>query len=144
MGFATLVTTASAGVHPIHDSKKGPGDILERQHPHQIEYCPDNTCDSFEARAGVSKNKLRDFAFLYLFAASDYIYLEKWRLREEVRSAVETLVSAKCRNVSPLSAAECGLSEMLRTTRIDVYAVRFDENRRVKTRLHWPRSKPTP
>ncbi len=41
-----------------------------------IEYCPDNTCERFFASGATSLPDLHDFAFAYLFAISNYVYLK--------------------------------------------------------------------
>lgn len=42
-----------------------------------IEYCPDNTCNLIKTPKSVPTQTLSDFAFLYIFYASGYIYIKK-------------------------------------------------------------------
>jgi len=44
-----------------------------------IEYCPDNTCETFSMPDKYSKDKLSDFVYLYLYFISDYYYLDSFR-----------------------------------------------------------------
>ena len=129
-------TAAFADSHPLIDAATTPGDISERvKDPANIAYCPDNTCDLFEAGHRVSRDELRTFAYLYLFAASDYTYLRQWRSKMDVQAAVMKMVPSHCKQgqVSASRAARCALSIQTTSRRVRVFMVRYDEGKKVRT-----------
>ena len=71
-----------------------------------LEFCPDNTCDGFVPSAGTSIGTLKDFAYLYEYFFSDFIYLPDWRNRPESKAMANRVLSkaeyANCKNDSPV------------------------------------------
>jgi hypothetical protein len=99
-----------------------------------LEFCPDNTCHGFSASANVSVTALKDFAYLYIYFYSDYYALPEWRGKEEVKEAVQRVLSKpeyrQCKNESSREAARCVLLSLSRNGRIKLLFIRYDEGRR--------------
>src|SRR5690348_4464377 len=70
-----------------------PNTIKFKQNGHLLEFCPDNTCEGFSSSAKTPKATLEDFAYLYIYYFSEYIYLSDWRSHAEAKDAAERVLS---------------------------------------------------
>jgi hypothetical protein len=99
-----------------------------------LEFCPDNTCDGFVRSERVPISELRDFAFLYTYFFSNYIYLDDFRKREDAHLTAENILSRpvyqSCQRASSTDSARCVLLSLSRNRRIRLIFVRYDENQR--------------
>jgi hypothetical protein len=106
----------------------------EKDGKRSIEFCPDNTCDFFLARKEVSLESLKDFAYIYIYFFSGYYVLEKWRSGEEPTSLARQILSKPvyqdCKQTTNKEAARCLLRRLSRESGIELYFVRYDENKR--------------
>ena len=104
-----------------------------------LEFCPDNTCDGFVAPAGTPAVTLKDFAYLYIYFFSGYIYLPEWRNRPEARTTADQVLSKpeyrNCKNDSSLEAARCVLLGLGRKGSVRLISVGYDEGKRNVMRL---------
>lgn len=104
-----------------------------------LEFCPDNTCDGFVASAGTSIGTLKDFAYLYEYFFSDYIYLPDWRNRPESKAMASRVLSkaeyGNCKNVSPVESSRCVLLGVSRKGSVRLIFVRYDERARNVVRI---------
>ncbi len=109
---------------------------------HAIEFCPDNTCDSFVGDESVSRREMADFAYLYLFYFSDYFVLEGWRSDGEAGRIARGILArsqyAACRGEGESERARCVVRRLARGGRIRLYGVRYDEERRTREPLQLP------
>lgn len=94
-----------------------------------IEYCPDNTCDKFSTTLENSSQKLSDFAYLYLYYVSSYIYLKKFKNKtgKKYVSGIIKRNSDKCEDDSEIDLAKCTLKTLAKDYSIIVTFIRFDE-----------------
>jgi len=101
-----------------------------------IEYCPDNTCDGFVGSTrGATIENLADFAHIYLFYVSRYVYLEDARLKPNARALVIEALQRHtdgCPSSPELAAARCVLEKISEEDDVRVVSVRFDENTRTE------------
>lgn len=115
-----------------------PGGVKLAEGKRSIEFCPDNTCDGFQARRDVPISELKDFAYLYVFHFSDYSVLREWRTASESRAVSADILSKskyqKCGSQNTRTVARCVLQALSRGNRIELTAIRYDEKRRVVTR----------
>jgi|ERR1051326_2662022 hypothetical protein len=99
-----------------------------------LEFCPDNTCDAFEASSGVAKADLRDFAYLYIYYFSNYYVLQEWRAQGESKDTAERVLAKPkyrdCTTEDDFEAARCVLRDLSENGRINLLFVRYDENKR--------------
>lgn len=107
------------------------GAATSRQEPHRVivEYCPDNTCERFVGYGDTSLASLQDFAFVYLFALSDYSYLDQFQeagSASEVKSVLGRYRD-RCPQADSRAAAACIAGSLYRRNRIQVSFVRVDE-----------------
>jgi hypothetical protein len=71
------------------------GSVALKRKGHLLEFCPDNTCDGFVSSANVPVTQLKDFAYLYIYFFSDFIYLPDWRSHAEAKDAAERVLSKR-------------------------------------------------
>lgn len=111
-----------------------PKSVRVKQNGHLLEFCPDNTCDGFVSSIGVPVAELKEFAYLYIFYFSDFIYLQDWRRQPEPKKVAEQILSNpaydKCKNLTKVETARCLLLDRSRGGRIKLIFVRYDENQR--------------
>lgn len=104
------------------------GDSIEvRSSPAELRYCPDDTCEAFQA---TDPEVRADFALLYLHEVSPYVYLESWRKRVSL-SAVHDVIDRyrdQCEAGYSFSVAACVLSHMRERYSIRVFHLRYDES----------------
>lgn len=144
---ATLVTISLGlsclgrpnGVNPEFDSLRAlatrfPQTISVKNHGRLIEFCPDNTCDGFVASKRVPIGELKDFAYLYEYFFSQYIYLPEWRSTASAKLAAEKILSRpayqKCKGKDSHAKARCVLLALSYNRRIKLIFIRYDEGRR--------------
>lgn len=70
-----------------------PDSVRLDQNGHLLEFCPDNTCPGFASSATVPTTALKDFAYLYIYYFSRYIYLPDRRARADAKNAAENILS---------------------------------------------------
>jgi hypothetical protein len=100
-----------------------------------IEYCPDNTCNLIKSPKSVPTQTLSDFAFLYIFYASGYIYIKKpyddsVPFLESGKKIIPHIIARNekgCNNSSDLKNISCILLSMYKSSNIKLYFSRFDE-----------------
>jgi hypothetical protein len=111
-----------------------PNTITLKKRGHLLEFCPDNTCDGFVSRSSVPVPELKDFAYLYVYFFSEYIYLPDWRTHADAKDAAQRILSrpeyASCRMGTDIETARCVLLRLSKGERIKLIFVRYDENRR--------------
>jgi len=97
-----------------------------------IEYCPDNTCESFKSPISKSFSILSDFAYIYLFYISDYYYLTHFRKKtplERISQIVNRNIGS-CREKEKIEIVKCVLMSLSDKYSIKVIFVRYDEGKR--------------
>ncbi|MFC5577018.1 hypothetical protein ACFPOA_03180 [Lysobacter niabensis] len=97
-----------------------------------VEYCPDNTCEVFTLSGASTSLPIQDFAFVYLFGVSEYIYLEPFQSNES-SPAVQTVLAryrSDCPQQSARTAARCIVSLLAKRHAIQASFVRYDEGER--------------
>lgn len=111
-----------------------PSSISSKSNPQTLEFCPDNTCDGFEASRDVSRVELEEFAYLYIYFFSDYYVLKDWRDKPDVRAEANRILAnpkyEKCKGNQEMDAARCILRYLARDGRIKLLFIRYDEKRR--------------
>ena len=111
-----------------------PGSIELKRKGRLLEFCPDNTCDGFEASGDFYVTTLKDFAYLYIYFFSDYYVLQDWRNQAESGNVAKPVLSKpeyrNCKNESGLEAARCVLHNLSSNGKIKLIFIRYDENRR--------------
>jgi len=127
--------TGQTPVDPLESlTSSFPKSIRIKQNGHVLEFCPDNTCDGFVSTPSVPLAELKDFAYLYIFYFSDFVYLPEWRSRAEAKNATERVLSRpeyrKCKAQSERETARCVLLDRSHDGRIKLIFVRYDENQR--------------
>lgn len=112
---------------------------VETNDDFSIEFCPDNTCVFVVANKRVSLEILKDFAYLYVYFFSTYYVLDEWRNQEQPKLIAKQILSKdlyrNCKSDVEEQAARCLLCEWSRTSNIQLYAVRYDENVRSLDRV---------
>jgi len=111
-----------------------PRSIAFKNQGHLIEFCPDNTCDAFSAKASVSQSALEDLAYLYEFYFSGFAYLEDWRTENGAKEAAEQVLAKpqyrQCREERGRSAARCIVEQIGGAGQVRLLFIRYDENQR--------------
>lgn len=111
-----------------------PSSVSVKRKGHLLEFCPDNTCHGFVSSANVSAVALKDFAYLYIYFFSDYVYLPDWRNHPDAKVAAERVLSKleyrHCKAENDRETARCVLLDLSRGGKIKLIFVRYDENRR--------------
>jgi hypothetical protein len=92
-------------------------------------YCPDNTCDVIRADLRMPRADLGDFALLYLYYASDYIYLKNFYYTEAKPHVGRVLArrSNGCPSDSEYATASCALLRLAKAHGISLAFRRSDE-----------------
>lgn len=111
-----------------------PDSVTLKQKGHLLEFCPDNTCNGFSSALSVSAVTLKDFAYLYIYYFSEYIYLSDWRSHTEAKEAAQRVLSEPkyrdCKAKNQHETAKCVLLDLSRHGEIKLMFIRYDENRR--------------
>jgi len=134
--FLTAVAWAADDqFDPLKQIKSSfPESIELKNHGRLLEFCPDNTCHGFSARANVSVPELKDFAYLYIYFFSDYYALPEWRDKAEVKETAERVLSKpehrSCKKEGNRESASCVLLDLSRNGRIKLVFIRYDEGQR--------------
>jgi hypothetical protein len=93
-----------------------------------VTYCPDNTCDVFRTPLQTPREVVGDFALLWLYFASGYIYLESFET--DAQSLVESTVerySKECPPTTEEATASCVLIALATRHNIRLAFRRYDE-----------------
>lgn len=99
----------------------------------RIEYCPDETCEVFVApktAAGVC-----DFAYLYLFHVSGFIYLEETRKLPQVSAGAKEILERHRKGLKAAGeqeAVKSVLEKLAQSFSISLAFVRYDEGQRTE------------
>lgn len=115
-------------------SEEFPGLISVTSHDEEtiVEYCPDNTCSVITAIGSADAQEIQDFAYVYLFTRSSYIYLKTFQ--QDTRSgrtqSVLDRYSSGCPQLTAQEAARCIFSRLATKHEIRVEFVRYDEGER--------------
>lgn len=127
--FLLLLHISAAAEMPI--ASGGPA-VAVKQGGRLVEYCPDNTCEVFSLRSGKATGALTDFTLAYLYAVSDYIYLEEFQSRTDLQEVAQLLrrYEANCPQPTQKAAARCVAARLAAKHSIRVTFVRFDEGRK--------------
>jgi len=125
----------SANINPLKSlTRSFPKSVSLKENGHLLEFCPDYTCDAFVSSASVPPAELRDFAYLYIYYFSDFVYLPDWRSQPEAKSTAMRVLSnpeyRNCKKQSDQETARCVLLERSGGGRIKLIFVRYDENER--------------
>jgi hypothetical protein len=113
--------------------KEFPGSIsaFHSSGKYVLTYCPDNTCEKFQARKLSDASATADFLLLYLAYFSGYVVLEDWAPNEKtlqlIKDVIEKEPYAMCRRTTAAESARCILTN-LNNRRVSVSFVRFDES----------------
>jgi hypothetical protein len=134
-GMSQQTGNANPGTFdPLPTIEKSFPDIKITKRNTLLEFCPDNTCDGFVAKEGTAVSTLKDFAYLYKYFISDYIYLPEWRNQPEAKAMANRVLSKaeyrSCKNDSALEAARCVLLGTSHKGFICLIFVRYDEGAR--------------
>lgn len=124
--FAALPSWAS---HELEAALGTAVSAKDERHRVIVEYCPDDTCERFVGYGDTSLATLKDFAFVYLLAISDYSYLRQFQ-EGGSSSAVKAVLGRYrdwCPRAEVRAAAECIAGSIYRRNRIQVSFVRLDE-----------------
>jgi hypothetical protein len=131
--LALLTTSAASCAHDLSSMLGTSLRVIGSANNARIEYCPDNTCEAFALRDKAAKRTLEEFAAVYFFGISEYVYL-----RELQQSAPPDFISAvlerhrrACPAVQARKAARCVAAHIATQHRIRGTFVRYDEGRRV-------------
>jgi hypothetical protein len=104
-----------------------------------IEFCPDNTCDMFEANKQILPETFVDFVYIYLYFFSDYYVLDEWRTSAEEILMVGNILKrpsySLCKKSTPGETASCLLRYLSQKNKIRLYSIRYDEGTRNVVRL---------
>jgi hypothetical protein len=95
-----------------------------------IEYCPDNTCESFSMPSKNPTEKLNDFVCLYLYFVSDYYYLADFRKyisQEQVTKIILRNKQSILKN-EQLQDAKDIIESLAKEYSIKATFVRYDES----------------
>jgi len=124
-----LLPIAAAAEKPI--AQGGPS-VSVKNNGRLVEYCPDNTCEVFSVRNGKESAALADFTLAYLYAVSDYVYLEEFQSRMDLHEVDRLLMryQADCPQLAQRAAARCVAGHLARKYPIRVTFVRYDERRK--------------
>jgi hypothetical protein len=131
----SIADTKGTRSDPLQQVANGfPRSIKLNEKRRTLEFCPDNTCDGFVSSASVPVAELKDFAYLYIYYFSNFIYLPDWRSHAEAKNAAERVLSKPeyrgCERESDRETARCVLLDHSRGGRIKLIFVRYDENQR--------------
>jgi hypothetical protein len=137
-GPAQRGATVETGNAPFDPMKElaitFPDTIKIKNSAHLLEFCLDGTCDGFVVSGSMPVATLRDFAYLYEYFFSDYIYLGEWRARKEARNAAERVLSKPeyrgCKHITDQKTARCVLVNLSSNGRVRLIFVRYDEGER--------------
>jgi len=93
-----------------------------------VTYCPDNTCDVIRAPLQTPRQGIGDFALLWLYYASGYIYLEQFEVDAQplVESTIERY-SKDCPASTEEARAACVLSALATRSNVRLAFRRSDE-----------------
>jgi hypothetical protein len=97
-----------------------------------VEYCPDNTCEVFELSGASASLPIQDFALVYLFGISEYVYLEPFQSNDSSPAirAVLARYQSDCPHQSARVSARCVASLLAKRHAIRASFVRYDEGER--------------
>lgn len=96
-----------------------------------IEYCPDNTCESFSMQTINPDERLSDFVFLYLYFVSDYYYLDNFRKKVEPEQVTKIIVrNSQDKNKKQLESSKHIMEALVDKYSIKAKFVRYDEHKR--------------
>lgn len=103
-----------------------------------VKYCPDNTCDVFQASKKIPINDLKQFSALYFYYVSGYIYLEKpiiekTPFRKKNQDYVHSVLekhAEQCKGPE-LEAASCVLTHLAKKWNIKSQFIRYDEGENI-------------
>jgi hypothetical protein len=136
MVMAKDASATGQQIDPLQEIKRSfPETLKVKLNPvKSIEFCPDNTCELIVAKKGVCIDNLKDFAYLYIYFFSDYFVLDDWRKSKKAALVAEKILSKPkyqwCKNSDQQRTARCILRHLSKKGRIELYAVRYDENER--------------
>ncbi|HKC54268.1 MAG TPA: hypothetical protein VKC33_06475 [Burkholderiales bacterium] len=101
-----------------------------------VSYCPDNTCDIFRTPLQTPRKVVGDFALLWLYFSSGYIYLESFETDAQalVESTVERY-SKECPPTTEEATASCVLIALAARYNIRLAFRRYDEGGVVESKL---------
>ncbi len=104
-----------------------------------VEFCPDNTCETFTSSKAGSGKAVCDFGYLYLFYVSRYSMLDTVRRSPTVRSGAYQLLkrysAGRCKEKEQGAMVRCVLRYLTRQSSIEISFVRFDEHYRSEQRV---------
>jgi hypothetical protein len=124
--------SASPAQWPLQEALGTDAKLHQSPRSSTVEYCPDNTCDSFEAKGADSLALLHDFAYLYLYAHGQYLYLAEFKATTGAPyvSAVASRYASSCPVTSSSGTVECVLKLLQGRLGITYAFVRYDEGHR--------------
>jgi len=98
-----------------------------------VEYCPDNTCESFSLQGKDAEPVLRAFALAYFFGASDYAYLDALRRQAPPPALLDLFARYRqaCALQEPRETARCIAGHLASQYPIRASFVRYDEGKRI-------------
>jgi hypothetical protein len=107
------------------------GDAIEPMREEGIiDYCPDNTCDSFSTKFSSpgSFHRLADFVYIYLFNISDDPSLEGFRASgKDYISDIVSRNMRECADTSEMENAKCALRNLASAYSIKLKAITYEE-----------------
>jgi hypothetical protein len=123
------------GIDILQQIEKGfPKSITFKKSGRLIEFCPDNTCDAFLAAKNVNKSDLKEFAYLWIYAFSDFTYLEDWRSKAATKRIADRILAEprfeSCSEDNPRDRTKCAVTLLSKGGRIRLFFIRYDEGAR--------------
>ena len=133
--LAVLLLVAAPLVSHAHELTSALGDAVRvstKGGSTTVEYCPDNTCEVFELSGASASLPIQDFAFVYLFGISEYVYLKPFQSNDSSPAirAVLARYQSNCPQPSARVAAGCVVSLLAKRHAIQARFVRYDEGER--------------
>jgi hypothetical protein len=129
---ALLLCTSCISAHELTDSFPRDTQVIVQTDSITVEYCPDNTCNSFTIDDPAGSEVLQDFAYAYMLGASSYIYLKQFQTDTDSTATKSVLrrYNAHCPQEPLAQAARCIVMYLMDKHPIRVSFVRYDEGER--------------
>ena len=117
----------------LHDLLRHDIVMIRGKQINTIEYCPDNTCESFGSSATNDFEKLADFTYLYLYFVSDYNALSDFKTKtshEHIVNLLKKYTDALSKEKKETQKAKDALRNLAKEYSIIVKFIRYDENKK--------------
>jgi len=99
--------------------------FVQEKENFKVEYCPDNTCDTFIYNVN-DEEKLEIYLILFFYYQSGYVYLEQWKENADVQKRVNLIEASYGKNAKEIKKM---LEHQLD---IHYYFTRYDEKKHTR------------